>query len=126
LIRKYYSSLSSILSNPKLELIEQQTQTILKAVQDKVAFPSGAEEGNFPHALTPQVSPIIGSDFQAIVLTPEYQAEIDYARDLIHAFRLKECIGILENLRARVWAAASPIVRFRLLSNLAAAKMKLE
>lgn len=122
LIRKYYSSLSGIFSNPKLELIGQQTQAILKAVHDKAAFSSSAEES----ATTRQVSPIIGSDFQAIVLTPEYQAEIDYARDLIHAFRLKECIGILENLRARVWATASPIVRFRLLSNLAAAKMRLE
>ena len=58
----------------------------------------------------------------ADVVAKEYQFEIDNARDLLKKNKPQSALELLENLKQRIWTDAPPIVRFRLLTNMAAAE----
>jgi tetratricopeptide (TPR) repeat protein len=51
----------------------------------------------------------------------EHSAEIDHARDLLEALKHKEAFDYLEKLEKRIWTSATNLIRFRLLTNKAAA-----
>lgn len=55
-------------------------------------------------------------------LIPEYQAEIDHSRELLKSYRAKDADDYLEELRGRIWQGSPAPVRYRLLTNLGAAK----
>jgi len=57
------------------------------------------------------------------ILTHEYQAELDHSRTLLNTYRPREASEFLEELKNRIWYSASSIVKFRLLTNLASAKL---
>ena len=61
-------------------------------------------------------------DISATVLITEYQAEIDHSRDLLKDYSAVEAISYLETLKSRIWANSTPIVKFRILTNIGAAK----
>ena len=58
----------------------------------------------------------------ADVVAKEHQFEIDSARDLLKKNKPQSALELLENLKQRIWTDAPPIVRFRLLTNIAAAE----
>ena len=58
----------------------------------------------------------------ADVVAKEHQFEIDDARDLLKKNKPQSARELLENLKQRIWTDAPPIVRFRLLTNIAAAE----
>jgi tetratricopeptide (TPR) repeat protein len=59
------------------------------------------------------------------ILTHEYQAEIDHARDLLTTHKPKAALEVLQKLKSRIWSNATPIVRFRLLTNIGAGELSL-
>lgn len=69
---------------------------------------------------TPGISSYI--DISATALIPEYQAEIDHSRELLRDYNAVEAITYLERLKDRIWANSTPIVKFRILTNIGAAK----
>lgn len=58
----------------------------------------------------------------ADAVAKEHQSEIDNARDLLKKNKPQSALELLENLKQRIWTDAPPIVRFRLLTNMAAAE----
>jgi tetratricopeptide (TPR) repeat protein len=65
------------------------------------------------------------NDVHPVVVT-EYQAELDHSKLLINTYKYRDCIAYLETLKARIWSSAPAIIKFRLLTNLAAAKIKID
>ncbi|RKU09109.1 hypothetical protein C6502_13840 [Candidatus Poribacteria bacterium] len=59
----------------------------------------------------------------ADIVAKEHQFEIDNARDLLKKSNPQSALELLESLKQRIWTDASPIVRFRLLTNMAAAEL---
>lgn len=59
------------------------------------------------------------------VIDRHLHAEIDGYRDLIREGRPRTAISLLERLRERCWDNASPRVRFRITTNIGAAKLQL-
>lgn len=131
IIKKNYSFLfineNTTASSQPPDEIKETTQGILE---------TGTEVKKSPSALTDQLititsrkneSPpgVAGTDIPADVLT-EYQAELDHARDLLNSYKYKDCIEYLDKFKNRVWSSAPPIIRFRLLTNIGAAKVKLD
>jgi tetratricopeptide (TPR) repeat protein len=59
--------------------------------------------------------------------TSEYQSELDNARDLINNNKPFTALSILEDLKKRVWNKTSDnLVKFRILTNIAASKLALD
>lgn len=58
--------------------------------------------------------------------TPEFDATLDEARDLIEAYNPKQALEHLERLKDRAWSRADAVVKFRLLSNMGAAKLAMK
>ena len=56
------------------------------------------------------------------VVTTEHQSQIDNARDLLKKGRPRSALDSLENLKQRIWTNASPIAKFRILTNMAKAQ----
>jgi tetratricopeptide (TPR) repeat protein len=65
-------------------------------------------------------------DSAASAVVTEYQAELDYSKHLINTYRYHDCVAYLEALKIRIWSSAPPIIKFRLLTNIAAAKIKID
>ena len=57
------------------------------------------------------------------ILTTEYQAELDHSRELLNKYKPKEALEYLTKLKERIWLSAQSIVRYRLLTNMGAAKL---
>ena len=55
----------------------------------------------------------------------EHQSAIDNARDLLKEGRPQSALNLLENLKQRVWPNADGIIKFRILTNMAAAQFAL-
>ena len=62
------------------------------------------------------------SDAVTTAIETEHQAEIDNARDLLKKGRPRSALDSLENLKCRIWTSASPIAKFRILTNMAKAQ----
>jgi tetratricopeptide (TPR) repeat protein len=131
IIRKNYLHLfiseDTTSSSSKLDEIRETTQEILE---------DSAEVKKSLSAITERlttISPVksegpagAGSaEVPADVLT-EYQAELDHARDLLNSYKYTDCLVYLEKLKSRIWSSAPPIIKFRLLTNIGAAKLKLD
>ncbi len=58
-------------------------------------------------------------------LTSEYQKELDYARSLLVKYKPKQALEYLDDLKGRSWHSADGIVKFRILTNQAAAYLSL-
>lgn len=52
-------------------------------------------------------------------------AEIDGYRELLNSHQINTALGLLEKLRGRVWGDASDTIKFRIATNIAAAKSRL-
>jgi tetratricopeptide (TPR) repeat protein/SOS-response transcriptional repressor LexA len=57
-----------------------------------------------------------------IAVLEEHNSELDHAKALIEQFKHKEALDFLEPLEKRIFTRARPLIRYRLLSNKAAAK----
>lgn len=58
-------------------------------------------------------------------LTSEYQSELEYVRDLINKYKPKQALDYLESLKKRIEYSSPPIVKYRLLVNMGAAKLNM-
>ena len=65
------------------------------------------------------------SDAVDTAIAKEYQSEIDDTRVLLETYRPKSALDQFEKLKERIWTDAPPIVKFRLLTNMAAAHFEL-
>ncbi len=109
---------------PDLEGVESLTKQVLDKQDEN--FEKSSEEisglkfevgSGFKH-LADQMS--VGGD-----VTQEHQVEIDYARDLIDKHKPASALSYLEPIKDRIWNQTTPSVKFRLLTNIAAAKLEL-
>ena len=93
--------------------LSNQNQAILDAVQGldaKVTDPSNRH---------PNISI---SDPVETAIAKEYQSEIDDIRVLLETYRPQSALDQFDILKERIWTDASPIVKFRILTNMAAAQ----
>lgn len=116
-IDKYYEGLGldSKTLVRDIDEIKEVTQKILEntgEIKSKVFAPTKAE--------TPSISSYV--DISATVLIPEYQAEIDHSRELLKDYSAVEAISYLETMKGRIWESSPPIVKYRILTNIGAAK----
>ena len=58
-------------------------------------------------------------------IAKEYQSEIDDIRVLLETYRPQSALDQFQKLKERIWIGAPPIVRFRILTNMAAAQLAL-
>ncbi len=65
------------------------------------------------------------SDAVETAIAKEYQSEIDDTRVLLETCRPKSALDQFEKLKERIWTDAPPIVKFRILTNMAAAHFEL-
>lgn len=115
-----------------LRELEQTSQAILEKQsgieksQSEVKQSLSAIGLNIQNLSVAQLPTIpIGREEREAVLSSEYQAELDVARDLVNACRYKNALEYGTNLKNRIWHSALPNVRYRLLTNIGAAKLKL-
>jgi len=115
-IEKYYAGLtldSALVRD--IDEVKEVTQKILEntgEIKSRVFASTKAE--------TPSISSYV--DISATVLIPEYQAEIDHSRGLLKDYSAAEALNYLETLRGRIWANSPPMVKYRILTNIGAAK----
>ena len=62
-------------------------------------------------------------DAVTAAVATEHQSAIDHARDLLKKGSPISALEYLEDLKQRIWSNASPIAKFRLLTNMAAAQL---
>ena len=62
----------------------------------------------------------------AAALTSEYEEYLNYARDLINEYKLREAINALNRLKNRIWLTADNNTRYRIITNIGAAKIGLD
>ncbi|WP_346293725.1 tetratricopeptide repeat protein [Sphaerothrix gracilis] len=58
-------------------------------------------------------------------LTLEYQAELDYAKELINKYQPQQALNYLESLKQRIEHQSQPTVKYRLLANMGAARLSM-
>ena len=75
--------------------------------------------------LSNRYSNISISDAVTAAIATEHQSEIDNARDLLKKGRPRSALDSLENLKRRIWTNASPIVKYHILTNIAATQFAL-
>jgi len=64
-------------------------------------------------------------DISSSILTTEYQADLNHAKELLDNFKPIQALNYLEQLKKRIWDNAVPIVKYRILTNIASAKLAL-
>jgi tetratricopeptide (TPR) repeat protein len=119
LIEKHYPGLSQNTKATK-EGIDEIKETQQKILQN------GAEIKSLVSSSLQQMETTANFDYSKVsevVLTPEYQAELDHSRDLLNNHKATEALEFLEKLKRRVWLSALPVVKYRLLTNIAAARL---
>ena len=65
------------------------------------------------------------SDAVDTAVAKEYQSEIDDIRVLLETYRPKSALDQFKKLKERIWTDAPPIVKFRILTNIAAAHFEI-
>ena len=63
------------------------------------------------------------SDAVKTAVATEHQSQIDTARDFLKKHKPQSALDLLENLKRRIWMDASPMMKFHLLTNIAAAQL---
>jgi tetratricopeptide (TPR) repeat protein len=120
------------------DLIERycQVQTSTKAVRDSLRE---LEEKILDHqteqtrgiktelkAELKEVSATLSTATLGSILETEYHAELDKVRDLLIKHEPKQALELLEDLRGRIWHKSDPIIKFRITTNKAAAKVQMK
>ena len=82
---------------------------------------TGQESSVIKEETPSQVQSVLNYD-----VISEYQSELDHARDLINNRQPVAAISLLEDLKKRNWYKSDNLVKFRILTNLGAAKLALE
>ncbi len=115
-IEKHYEGLTlDSAASRDLDDVKEVTRKILEntgEIKSRIFTQAKAETSGIPSYV----------DISATVLIPEYQAEIDHSRDLLREYNAVEAISYLEKLKDRIWSNSIPIVKFRILTNIGAAK----
>jgi len=116
----------------KLTKIETNTEELMKesrlSTEQIIKKNKESEERIISAISTERYGPLMEFDVNKIIssaLTSEYQSELDQVRDFLLEYRPKEALILLENLRRRSWPSANPLVKFRILTNIGAAKLSL-
>jgi tetratricopeptide (TPR) repeat protein len=118
------------------EFASVQAMEAVKAVQDETLLVSQstlAEVREVKTLITSQSStpqPMSDSGggssiLLSVILGPQHDEALDYARDLIRQFRPAEAVRYLEAQRNKLWSKASPHIKARILSLLGAANLAL-
>jgi hypothetical protein len=94
------------LINIQKEIIDKNS--LLTSLSDKLE--------SFQHVIIP-------SDIS--VLTTEYHAEVDHARDLLNNNNPRVALQYLFELKDRIWSQAPPIIKYRILTNIGCANLLL-
>lgn len=118
IIAEYYPGLSIDFKALREEIdeVKENTQTILENTGDiKTSLLS------VPHDLGILDIPSY-VDLSSTILAPEHQAEIDHSKELLKNYKSVEALEYLEGLRSRIWSTAQPIAKYRILTNIGAAK----
>lgn len=125
IINKHYPglSLNTEAFKKQIDKIAETTQAIFKNIED--VKPSFSSLSNLSKKID-TVSKINYPDISMIILTPEYQAELDHSRDLLDNYKPEEALEFLEKLKSRIWSSAQPIVKYRILTNIGSAKLWLD
>ena len=91
----------------------QATREAILGLETKLTNPSNRYSNvSIPDAVTAAVA-------------TEHQLQIDNARDLIKKGRPISALDLLEDLKQRIWTNDCPVVKFRILTNMAAAQLAL-
>ncbi len=115
--------------NPNTQASYENIDDIKKLTQTSLENQANIKEAIYP--LSKKINKLEYAinvnqpDISMDILTPEYQAELDHARDLIENHKGKEALVFLEGLKNRCWSNANPIVKFRIVTNIGAAKLSL-
>lgn len=118
IIAEYYPGLSIDFKALKKEIdeVKENTQAILENTGDikssMLSIPNNLVILDMPSYV----------DISSTILTSEHQAEIDHSRDLLKNYNPVEALDYLEGLKSRIWSSAQPIVKYRILTNIGAAK----
>jgi tetratricopeptide (TPR) repeat protein len=84
-----------------------------------------SEERTVPIAqLAKEISTQVSTNTTS-ALTSEYQSELDYAKELINSYKPKQALEYLESLKNRIEHHDQPIVKYRLLANMGAARLSM-
>lgn len=65
------------------------------------------------------------SDAVKTAVATEHQSQVDTARDFLKKHKPQSALDLLENLKQRIWMDASPMMKFHLLTTIAAAQLVL-
>jgi tetratricopeptide (TPR) repeat protein len=119
LMENYYPRFSPSTKALKDEIdkIKETGQAILQ---------NGAETKALVSSLPQQIQHSNKLDYREIaevILIPEYQAQLDHSRDLLNSNRPKEALQFLEDLKGRIWSSAPSMVKYRITTNIAVAKL---
>lgn len=118
IIAKYYPGLSIDFKelHEEVDDIKDNTQSILEKVGD-IQSKLQSTQPNLSGINMPSYV-----DISTTVLASEHQAEIDHSRDLLKAYKSTEAFEYLTQLRDRIWPTAQSIAKYRILTNMGAAK----
>ena len=103
--------------------IKRSTEKILYELTQQ-----GDKTKNDHNKLTAELKSLISPSTSTIPITnldDEYHAELDQSRHFLESNKPKEALELLENFKARNWPKAKQIIKFRVLTNIAAAKLSL-
>jgi len=114
IVKKHFPELAGVnVDERELEKRLEGVETVGRETLARVT-----EAGISVDKLTREVAQSV-KDSTAV--TGEHSAEIDHARDLIDALKPKEALEYLVKLEKRIWDSANDMLRFRMLTNKAAA-----
>lgn len=129
-IDKHYPFLSTKTTaiSKQLDEIKETTQEILETSAEVKDTLSALKEGSETNVVPQQQERPAGLTEPSAQdgIVSEYQAELDHSRDLYNSYKYRDAQVFLEKLKARIWSSAPPIIKFRLLTNIGAVKVKLD
>jgi len=120
LIEKYYPGLglNAKALEHKIDEIKELVQKNFEISTEKRTSITSSLESVETHQKPADV------DISTAILTPEYQAELDDVQSLLNDYKPEEALHHLERLEKR-WLNAPEIIKYRLLTNMARAKLYL-
>lgn len=118
LVTKHWPEFGTISEeiSEKIDVIKNNTEQILQAN-------SAANESILSIREGVEASLAFNSSNTSSALASEHQAELDYSRELLLSHNPKQALEYLESLRKRIWHAAEPVAKYRLLTNIASARL---
>jgi tetratricopeptide (TPR) repeat protein/transcription elongation GreA/GreB family factor len=109
---------------PDLDAVESLAQKVLNE-QKENSEKSSEEIGGLRFEMKSEFKHLAEQTSVGGDVTQEHQAELDYARDLIDQHKPVTALRYIEPVKNRIWNQTSQNVRFRLLTNIAAAKLQI-